>query len=432
MLLSHRRFAALTVATVGSLTLAACGGGGFDSSSSSTSGGAGSSSTTASDTASSSSAPTGVALKMLIASSGDAETNAVKAATDAWGKATGNTVEVTVASDMDQELAQGFAGGNPADVMYMDAGKFATFAKQGSLEAYGDGFTDNDKFFESLRKTFTYDGKQYCVPKDFSALALQINTTMWKDAGLTDSDIPTTWDQLVAVSKKLTEGKVAGLGIGIGIDRLGAFVVQNGGWWLNADNTGGAAADAKVTDALKFVQDNVKAGNFKMSNDLGAGWGGEAFGKQLSAMTIEGNWIAGAMKNDYPDVKYKSVELPAGPAGKGTLMFTQCWGLAADSKNKDAAKDLIKFLTTADQQMKFADAFGVMPSRTDAAETYKAKYPDDAAFVAGGAYGHGPINVPGLTDVVAELNSQLEKMATADIAGATKSFDDNAASAIGG
>ncbi len=77
-----------------------------------------------------------------------------------------------------------------------------------------------------------------------------------------------------------------------------------------------------------------------MSNDLGAGWGGEAFGKQLAAMVIEGNWIKGAMKNDFPGVKFKTVELPAGPAGKGTLMFTQCWGLAADGKNKDAAINL--------------------------------------------------------------------------------------------
>ncbi|CCI51893.1 Sugar-binding periplasmic protein [Nostocoides jenkinsii Ben 74] len=432
MMRNHRRFAALIFATAGSLTLAACGGGGFDSSLSSTTSAGASSSATGSSSETSAAVPSGVALRMLIASSGDAETAAVKAATDAWGKSTGNTVEVTAASNMDQELAQGFAGGDPADVMYMDAGKFATFAQQGSLEAYGDGFPDNDKFFESLRKTFTWDGKQYCVPKDFSALALQINTDMWSKAGLTDADIPTTWDQLTEVSKKLTTKDVAGLGIGVGIDRLGAFVVENGGWWLSEDGKTATAGDAKVVDGLKYVQDNVKAGNFKMSNDLGVGWGGEAFTKEKAAMVIEGNWIKGALKNDAPNVKYKSVELPAGPAGKGTLMFTQCWGLAADSKNKDAAKDLIKFLTTSQQQMAFADAFGVMPSRTDAAEEYKAKYPDDAAFVAGGEYGHGPINVPGLTEVVADLNSQLEKFGDADLAAVTKSFDENAASALGG
>ena len=57
---------------------------------------------------------------------------------------------------------------------------------------------------------------------------------------------------------------------------------------------------------------------FNTQTTPSTGWGGEAFGKQLAAMTIEGNWIAGGMK-DYPDVKYKVVELPAGPAGKGTL-----------------------------------------------------------------------------------------------------------------
>ena len=58
-------------------------------------------------------------------------------------------------------------------------------------------------------------------------------------------------------------------------------------------------------------------------------------------MTIEGNWIAGAMTHDYPNVKYKVVPLPAGPAGKGTLQFTTCWGIAAASKNKAAAMQLV-------------------------------------------------------------------------------------------
>src|SRR5690606_40176759 len=58
--------------------------------------------------------------------------------------------------------------------------------------------------------------------------------------------------------------------------------------------------------------------------DVGAGWGGEAFGTGAAAMTIEGNWIVGALRNDFPDTPYRVVELPAGPAGKGTLQFTNC------------------------------------------------------------------------------------------------------------
>lgn len=412
-----RRTTALALVLGGALFASACGGGGgFEEE------GASSAPASASGPAS---------LNMLIASSGDAETDAVKAATDAWAQKTGNKVTVTVASDMNQQLAQGFASGKPADVFYMDAARFADYAKNGSLYPYADQLEDNDDFYESLRQTFTYDGKQYCAPKDFSTLALQINTDAWKKAGLTDADIPTTWEQLEAVSKKLTTKGQAGLGIGVGIDRLGAFIVQNGGWWIKDDGSAPSGNTPEVTQALEYVQKNVKAGNFQMSNQLDSGWGGEAFGTGKSAMTIEGNWIKGAVKNDYPKLKYTTVELPAGPKGKGTLQFTQCWGVAADSKAQAQAVDLVKSLSTVEQQMKFADAFGVMPSRQSAADQYKEKFPEDAPFIAGGEYGHGPINQPGMEQVVADLNAKLENLGGANIAQVLEGFDTNASAALG-
>ncbi|MDQ2757706.1 MAG: extracellular solute-binding protein [Actinomycetota bacterium] len=410
------RTASLAAVLSGALLLTACGGGGFKDSSGSSS-------------PASASGP--VALKMLIASSGDAETNAVKTAAEAWAKKSGNTVTVTVASDMNQQLAQGFASGSPADVFYMDAGRFADYAKNGSLFAYADQLKDNGDFYESLRQTFTYKGKQYCAPKDFSTLALQINTDAWAKAGLTNADIPTTWDDLAAVAKKLTTGNQVGLGLGTGIDRVGAFVVQNGGWWLNEDGTKATGATPAVEEALKYVQDNVKAGSFKFANQLDSGWGGEAFGTKKAAMTMEGNWIRGAVKNDYPKLKYTTVELPKGPKGKGTLQFTQCWGIAADSKAQAQAIDLVTSLTSVEQQMAFADAFGVMPSRQAAADQYKAKFPADGAFIAGGDFGHGPVNAPGMEQVVADLNSKLEGFDGANIPKVLEGFDTNASAVLG-
>ena len=131
----------------------------------------------------------------------------------------------------------------------------------------------------------------------------------------------------------------------------------------------------------------------KYAKQVDAGWGGEALGKGKAAMTIEGNWIPGALKNDFPNIKAQVVELPAGPAGKGTLLFSNCWGIAAKSKNQGAAVDLVKTLTSVEQQMAFAKAFGVMPSTTEGSKQYTAAFPDDAAFSAGGEYGTGPVNV---------------------------------------
>jgi multiple sugar transport system substrate-binding protein len=415
-----RKSLLLATALAGGLALTACGGGGFDSS-----GGSGG------GDGEGSSADGPVTLNMLIASSGDAETQAVQDAVQKWGDESGNTVKVTVASDMNQELAQGFAGGNPPDVFYLDASQFANYASNGSLYAYGDQVDNVDDFYESLRSTFTFDDQLQCVPKDVSTIALEINTDSWKKAGLTDADIPTDWDSLASVAEKLTTGDQVGLAIGPGIDRAGAFVVENGGWWLNEDNTEGAAEDPSVLDALQYVQDNLTKGSFAMSSDLDTGWGGEAFGTGKAAMTIEGNWIKGAMTSDYPDVKYTVAPMPEGPAGKGTLLFTQCWGVAAQSKAQSQAVDLVNFLTTDEQQLAFSDAFGVMPSRQSAAGDYESKYPEDKAFIEGADYGHGPITAPGMDQVIADLNSKLEDFKGADLASVVKSFDTNADAALG-
>ena len=131
-------------------------------------------------------------LQILIGTSGDAETAAVKAAADAWAKKSGNTAEVVVASDLNQQLGQGFAGGTPPDIFYADAARIGDFAKAGNLYAYGDQVKDAG-FLDSLVQTYTYDGKLQCAPKDFSTLALVINTDLWTAAGLTDADIPKDW-----------------------------------------------------------------------------------------------------------------------------------------------------------------------------------------------------------------------------------------------
>ena len=48
-----------------------------------------------------------------------------------------------------------------------------------------------------------------------------------------------------------------------GIDRIGAFIVQNGGWWLNEDGTEVDRRLARRTSRRStYVQDNVDAGSF--------------------------------------------------------------------------------------------------------------------------------------------------------------------------
>ena len=411
--------AALAVLTALSLsTIAACGGDSFDD--------AGAAGGEASEASSGGGA---ASLQVLIASSGDAETDAVTEAAAAWAEETGNTVEVLPATDITQQLSQGFAGGSPPDVFYVDAGAFADYAVAGNLYAYADQLEDVDDFYQPLRDTFTIDGTEYCVPKDFSTLALEINDESWAAAGLGEDDIPTTWEELATVAEQLTTPEQAGLVIGTGRDRVGAFLVQNGGFWVGEDGTATATEEGNV-EALTYVKELLASGSAVLPPQVDSGWGGEAFGTGRAAMTMEGNWIRGAMKNDYPDVAYTVAELPEGPAGKGTLSFTQCWGIAADSPEQAAAVELVKHLTEADQQLAFAEAFGVMPSRQSAQDAYVEAFPDDAPFIAGGEYGRGPVTSPGLAPALSDLDSQLEQLASAQPASILESFQTNASAAL--
>jgi len=350
-------------------------------------------------------------LTILIGSSGDAETQAVQAAADAWGETSGNTVEVVAASDLTQQLSQGFAGDDAPDLFYMSWDQFATYASNGYLDPYAAELPNAGDYYQGLVDTFTYDGTFTCAPKDFSTLGLIINTDLWAAAGLTDADIPTDWDSLEAAATKLTTADTVGLSFGLEYARAGVFMNQAGGQLVDGDTV--TADSAENVEGLEYIQKLHDAGVLKWPSEISAGWSGEALGAGKAAMVIEGPWIKG-IKGDFPDTNYQAYELPAGPGGKSTFTFSNCWGIPANSDTRDASISLVEYLTSDDQQLAFADAFGVIPSTTGAAATYGEKYPENASFVASSDYAVSPVNFAGSATVISDFNAQLESLVGGD------------------
>jgi multiple sugar transport system substrate-binding protein len=145
-------------------------------------------------------------------------------------------------------------------------------------------------------------------------------------------------------------------------------------------------------------------------------------------MTIVGNWLDGSMKSDYPDVKYQVYPLPAGPGGKkATISFTNCWGIPAKSSHRDAAVKLVDFLASGTQQMAFAKAFGVMPSRESVKDQWTAAFPADAAFLAGSSSAQPDLAIAGGTQTISDYDSKLAQLASTDpatlLAAVQKNFE---------
>lgn len=360
-------------------------------------------------------ADAGGSLQVLFGTSGEAETAALEAAAEAWSEESGIEVTVTPATDLAQELAQGFATGEPADIFYVSPEQITALVDAGNLYPYADELESADDFYPELREAYTKDGVFYAAPKDVGALALAINLDLWEAAGLTDADIPTTWDELSTVAAKLSTNGVSGLTLSPDLARVGPFMLQAGGWVFNDAQTEATADSTANVEALEYVQGLLNDGSATLTTDLGVGWSGEAFGKQASAMVIEGPWLEGAMAADYPEVDYRVVELPAGPDGAASMFFTNAWGIAAESKNTDAAVDFVEFLTTPEQQMEFARAFGPIPARISAADAYRTEFPDTVAYLDGIEGSKTYPTIAGFSEVMADMNAQLFELKTADI-----------------
>ena len=353
-------------------------------------------------------------LTVLIGSSGPAETSAVTSAVASWSKSSGTGAKVIAASDLPQQLAQGFASGKPADVFYLGNTDLAGYASAGDLLSYGSMLPNKSDFYPSLTKAFTYNNQLYCAPKDFSTLQLVINDSLWQKAGLTKSDIPTTWDQLESVAKKLTTGGVVGLSMNGQYERIGAFMVEAGGNLMNATSTKATANSAANVTALTYVKKLLNEGVMKYAASVGEGDGGQAIGAGKAAMTVEGNWVTGELKSDFPNVKYTVAPLPAGPAGKGTLVYTNCWGIAKDSPNQAAALKLVEQLTSEKDQLAFSKAFGVLPSIQSAASKWKKQNPTLIPFLDGAAYAQGTPASKNSAAVVTDFDSKLLTLASSD------------------
>ncbi|MEW1953091.1 extracellular solute-binding protein [Terrabacter sp. NPDC080008] len=355
-----------------------------------------------------------VTITMMITSNRAADTKLQQDTVRPWEDRTGNTVEVVAASDIGRQLSQGFSSGAPPDLFFTDAKVFPSYAKAGDLVPYGDQLEMKSDFYDHLVDTFTYGGKFYCAPKDFSTLALVINTDLWERAGLSHEHWPQSWTDLETVARKLTSGTVKGLVIDGTHDGVGPFMKQAGGWIVNADQTKMTADTPGNLAGLTEVQRLLASGTTSYPTGVGAASGAEALGQGKAAMAIEGPSAKSVFRNSYPNLRWQAAELPAGPAARGTLMFTQCYGVAAASKHQAAAIDLVKYLSTEEPALTLAKGLGVMPAIKSAAAAYKGAYPSDAAFIAGVSYAQGPVTVAGMEPVLADFDTQLQTLPQGD------------------
>ncbi len=338
-------------------------------------------------------------------SSSPSENERLQKIVDDWNAANPD-IQVTLnqVPDYDTTLQKSLAGGEPPDVFYVDSFRFLDLVRADALMPIGERLTDVDDFYPALRSAFTANGQFYCPPKDFSTLALQINTEMFEAAGLS---APTTWEEMRAAAEALTKDGVFGVVVPADFARWIAFLYGAGGSVTDDEFTKMTINSPEAEAALEFYTGLYLDGFAKTPADLGVGWSGEAFGKGLVAMAFEGNWIEPYLKDQFPDLKHKAVELPAGPAGKATMAFTVCYAVPMKAKNPEAAIKFVDYLTGAEGMKAWTDLGLAMPTRASLREGWLAQFPNLEPYLNGAEYARKWQFVPGFQAVLDKVNEQL-------------------------
>jgi multiple sugar transport system substrate-binding protein len=324
-----------------------------------------------------------------------------------FNKKNGSKAEFLPQKEYDAALQAALASGSGPDVFYVDSFKMPDLVKAGALAPVPSGaLTNPNGIYPSLRNVFTSaDGKLVCPPKDFSTLALAYDADFLKAKGVNP---PTSWDELKAAATKLTTDGRTGLVMGFEYPRVGVFMFQAGGAMTDDKVTKMTVNTPENKTAFTYMSDLYKAKALQAPDEVGAGWGGEALGKQKAAMVIEGNWIVSYLKKDFPNLNAGYAELPAGPKGKGTFAFTVCYGVNKNSKNQAAAWKLVDSLTNAQGSLAWTNAFNVMPAHSSVADQWLAARPNLRPFVNGAQYARKYQFVPGFGDVQGEFNKGLK------------------------
>ncbi|RJF40491.1 extracellular solute-binding protein [Actinomyces sp. 2119] len=397
MMISRRRLgryaAALTMTTAVTAVLAACTGDGEDSGTEAGEDG----------------------LTLMISSSGEAETSAVRDALTSFTEDTGVAVRLLPATDLDQELSQSLASDSPVDVFYLDPHQLVSYADAGALHAYGDQLPAAGDYYPSLVANATYRGEVYGAPRGLSTLALFLNTELWEAAGLTPQDYPATWAELETTAAALAAGGTAGLVLTPDYATADAFMAQAGGGLVDSsDSAEGVTvtADSQASVAgLSQMKALVDSGAAVLSSSLDEGSGGDVFAQGQAGMTIAGYGLVSVLEADYPELGFAVIELPEGSAGRATVQQAAFYGVAEGSARKEDALRLVEHLTSAGVQVELAATQGLVPSVRSAADQWAGEDPVSVAFVAGAEHAvYAPLG-DGVAEVLQGFEDQLASLA---------------------
>lgn len=186
-------------------------------------------------------------------------------------------------------------------------------------------------------------GKVYYIDSMINTGNIYYNKALWKEAGLTDADVPKTWKQFTDVAKKLTkkdDDKITQAGFNWNGETYSALyqglnyqkaelLFKDGGETANYDND-------VTKENLQFLIDLYEKDGVG-SKKFGAE-SSQSFGNGQSAMVYKWGWFLNELNTNYPDIEYGVFATPT-PTEEVSFAYDRFNGESTPGINKNQTKE---------------------------------------------------------------------------------------------
>lgn len=222
---------------------------------------------------------------------------------------------------------------------------------------------------------FKYNDNIYYIPYGIMTSGIFYDKDQWAEAGLTEEDIPKTWDQLITVAQKLTKvddnGKmtVAGFGFNGNISFLLETLNYEKGLPMFDKEGTPIIDDPIVAENIQFIQklyDEYKV------NDRNFDTAANTFATGESAMIYNWGWLTYSLKSTAPDKNIGYFQTPSFVEGEVCPAYGRNGGdssLAVSATLKDEAKieaafDFLTYLLANDDAVyEFDELLSMYPRK---------------------------------------------------------------------
>ena len=223
-----------------------------------------------------------------------------------------------------------------------------------------------------LLKGFTVGEKLYLIPEAWNNMMIYYNTKVFKESGIPRPADDWTWDDFLAIAKRLTSGEGSSKRFGFGIPYfnfgLTPFWYSNGTSVLKDDLKESNLSDPRFLEAVKFIHGLVHESGVSpdpANTDPNAVF--QLFAAGRIAMTGGGHWPMQFFKaNQFND--YDVVPWPRNKAQK-TVFGAAGWGISSRTKQKALAWEMIKELAATESERQAAGLGVAIPARRSVAES---------------------------------------------------------------